>query len=64
MNENYPVFEKWYRILSWIMDMCEKEYHCEMITSESYIQSVQSVFGLLRQYNTLKLRKKLLGQIS
>lgn len=42
----------------------EKEYYCEMITSESYIQSVQSVFGLLRQYNTLKLRKKLLGQIS
>lgn len=24
MNENYPVFDKWYRILSWIMDMCEK----------------------------------------
>jgi len=23
-NENYPVFKKWYEILNWIMDRCER----------------------------------------
>ena len=40
MNENYPVFKKWYKVLDWILDKCEKYPKSVRFTFSSRIANI------------------------
>jgi stage III sporulation protein SpoIIIAA len=71
MNEDYPVFDKWYRILSWIMDMCEKYPKSVRFSLSGRIASmsidiiesiIEAIYAKKRCY-ILMMRKPIYGKV-
>jgi hypothetical protein len=40
MTEDYPAFQKWYKLLDWILDKCEKYPKSVRFTFSSRIASI------------------------
>ncbi len=65
MTEDYPAFQKWYRLLDWILDKCEKYPKSVRFTFSSRIASLSLdvLEGIIEAIYTKK-RSYILGTIN
>lgn len=63
-NENYPLFDKWYKTLDWILDKCEKYPKSVRFTLSSRITNIsldiiEGIIDAIYVKNRLNILKKL-----